>query len=212
MASQFIGLVVEMLAGDVVIRGRSPFAHRRGESIAASGVTLYDDPTNQLAPTASEVDGEGLACRRVPLIETGTLVGFMHNAYSARCAGVSSTGSAQRSSLQSPPSVGAFVATIAPGDSSAAEILASVGDGLLVRELAGLHSGVNTVSGDLSVGVEGRMIRGGELAEPVAEVTIASTIQRMLTGITHIGSDLTFFPWESTGVTLAISDMALSGT
>lgn len=211
VTSQFISLVADMLSGDAVVRGRSPFADRVGESIAASTITLYDDPTNPAAPTASGVDGEGLACRRVPLIESGGLTGFLHNSYSARCAGVTSTGSAQRSSLQAPPSVGAFVATIAPGVTDAGRIVTEVGDGLFVTELSGLHSGVNIVSGDLSVGIEGRMIRGGELAESVAEVTIASTIQRMLADVTHIGSDLTYFPWESTGVTMAIADMAMSG-
>lgn len=211
VTSQFVSLVADMLAGDGVVRGRSPFADRVGESVAAPIVTLRDDPTDPLAPTASEVDGEGLACRPVPLIDGGRLVGFLHNSYSARCAGATSTGSAQRSSLQSPPSVGAFVAGLVPGDTGPAEVLAAVGDGLFVTELSGLHSGVNTISGDLSVGIEGRMIRGGELAEAVAEVTIASTIQKMLADVIHVGDDLTHFPWEATGVTISIADMAMSG-
>lgn len=212
VTSQFIALVAEMLAGDAVVRGRSPFADRVGETVGSRLLTLFDDAVNPLAPTASEVDGEGLACRRVPLIEAGTLSGFMHNSYSARCAGTTSTGSAQRSSLQSPPSVGPFVVSLAPGATAAADILGAVGQGVLVRELTGLHSGVNTISGDLSVGIEGLLIRGGELAEPVAEVTIASTIQKMLANVSAVGSDLTYFPWEATGVTLAIDDMTLSGT
>lgn len=211
VTSQFVSLVADMLAGDAVVRGRSPFADRVSETIAASIVTLYDDPTDPIAPTASEVDGEGLACRRVPLVDSGRLTGFLHNSYSARCAGVASTGSAQRSSLQSPPSVGAFVATLAPGVGDLGQIVGEVGEGLLVTELSGLHSGVNIVSGDLSVGIEGRMIRGGEPAEAVAEVTVASTIQRMLTDVVRIGGDLTYFPWEATGVTMAIADMAMSG-
>ena len=81
----------------------------------------------------------------------------------------------------------------------------------MVLELSGLHSGVNPVSGDLSVGIEGMMIRGGELAEGVREVTIGSTLQRMLMDVVDVGDDLTYFPWESTGVTLAIADMTMSG-
>lgn len=211
VTSQFVSLVAEMLSGDAVVRGRSPFAERVGETVAAPLVTMYDDPIDPLAPTASEVDGEGLACRRVPLIEDGRLVGFLHNSYSARCAGTVSTGSAQRSSLQSPPSAGAFVASLAPGRLGPADVLTEIGEGLLVTELSGLHSGVNVVSGDLSVGIEGRMIRGGELAEAVAEVTIASTIQKMLSDMVLVGNDLTRFPWEATGVTIAIADMAMSG-
>ncbi len=211
VTSQFLGLVVELLSGDSVLRGRSAFADRLGEQVAAPQLTLFDDAADPLAPTASDTDGEGLACRRVPLIESGELVGFLHNAYTGRASGTQSTGSAQRPSHRSAPSVGPYVTKAAPGQRSAADVLAEIDDGLMVLEVAGLHSGVNPVSGDLSVGVEGVMIRGGELAEGVREVTIGSTLQRMLMDIVDVGDDLTYFPWESTGVSLAIADMTVSG-
>jgi PmbA protein len=100
---------------------------------------------------------------------------------------------------------------LAPGSQSPEQILAQVGDGLLVQDLAGLHSGVNPVSGDLSVGAEGLRIRDGATAEGVREVTIGSTLQRMLMDVVAVGDDLTYFPWESTGVTLAIADVTMSG-
>ncbi len=211
VTSQFIGLVAEMLSGESVLRGRSPFADRMGDVVASPLVTLVDAATDPDAPTASDTDGEGLACRRVPLITDGVLAGFLHNAYTARASGVASTGSAQRGSHRSAPGVGPHVTTLRPGTGDAAAVLAAVGDGLLVHELAGLHSGVNPVSGDLSVGVEGRRIRGGEAAEPVREVIISSTLQRMLTDVVAVGADLTYFPWESSGVTLAVGDVMMSG-
>lgn len=212
VCSQFLGIVAELLSGEAVLRGRSPFAGRVGELVAAPGVTLYDDPLDVRAPTASDVDDEGLACRRVDLVEGGRLGGFLHNAYSARASGSASTGSAQRPSHRSAPGVGPRSLRLAPGSGALADVVERVGDGLLVREVSGLHSGVNPVSGDLSVGVEGRVIRGGELAEAVREVTIASTIPRMLLEMTDVGADLTRFPWESAGVTVAIGDVVVSGT
>ena len=94
---------------------------------------------------------------------------------------------------------------------SADEILALVGDGLYVQSVTGMHSGVNPVSGDFSVGAEGLMIRGGSLAEPVREVTVASTLQRMLQSVVAIGDDLRWLPGVAAGQTLAIADMQLSG-
>jgi PmbA protein len=212
VCSQFLGVVAELLSGEAVLRGRSPFAGRIGEQVAAAGVTLHDDPLDLLAPTASDIDGEGLACRRVDLVAQGRLVGFLHNAYTARSSGSVSTGSAQRPSHRSAPGVGPRSLRLAPGSGALADVVERTGDGLLVREVAGLHSGVNPTSGDLSVGVEGRIIRGGELAEPVREVTIASTIPRMLLEVADVGDDLTTFPWESAGVTVAIGDVVVSGT
>ena len=86
-----------------------------------------------------------------------------------------------------------------------AEILAEVGEGLYVQSVTGVHSGVNPVSGDFSVGAEGLMIRGGELAEPVREVTVASTLQRMLQSVVHIGGDVEWLPGVAAGQTLAVA-------
>ena len=70
------------------------------------------------------------------------------------------------------------------------EIVASVGEGLYVQSISGVHSGVNPVSGDFSVGAEGLRITGGALGQPVREVTVASTLQRMLQSVVEIGGDL----------------------
>jgi PmbA protein len=212
VCSQFLGVVAELLSGEEVLRGRSPFGGRVGEQVAAPLLTLLDDPLRPSAPTASATDGEGIACREVPLLTDGVLTGLLHNAYTARSMGTATTGSASRPSHRSAPGVGPRVVTPRPGRATAEQVMAEVGDGLLVQELSGLHSGVNPTSGDLSVGVEGRWLRGGLPAEPVREATIASTLQRMLADVVVVGSDLRHFPWESAGVTLAVADVTLSGT
>jgi PmbA protein len=56
------------------------------------------------------------------------------------------------------------------------------------------------------------MIRNGALAEPVREITVASTIQRMLLHIAFIGGDLEWLPGSAAGITLAIDDMSMSGS
>ena len=68
------------------------------------------------------------------------------------------------------------------------------------------------MSGDFSVGAEGLMIRNGAFAEPVREVTVASTMQAMLLNLTAIGNDLTWLPGAACGQTLAIADFQLSGS
>ena len=98
-----------------------------------------------------------------------------------------------------------------PGELSPNEVLAQIGDGLLVQSVTGMHSGVNPVSGDFSVGAEGLLVQRGELASPVREVTIASSIQRMLQGVIAVANDLEWLPSSAAGLTLAISEMSMSG-
>ena len=80
-----------------------------------------------------------------------------------------------------------------------------------MQSVSGLHSGTNPISGDFSVGADGLMVRDGAFAEPVREVTIASTLQRMLLDITEIGNDLTFLPGAVAGMTVLVGEMTISG-
>lgn len=211
VTAQFLSIVGESFSGSEVLKGRSFLADRRGESIAPSFVTLVDDPTDVRWPSATPVDAEGLATRRNLLVDAGVVNGFVHDGYSARALGEQSTGSAVRHGFKSTPGAGTQSLALAPGASTPEEIVAAVGNGIYIAEVQGLHSGVNPVSGDFSTGIEGLVIRDGALAEPVKEVTIASTLQRMMAEITMVGSDLTPMPMDATGVTVAIADVSLSG-
>lgn len=211
MAATLLGIVGGTLTGEVVLKGRSPFADRRGEIVASPLLTLIDDPTDARSLAADMFDGEGLACRRNVLIENGVLAGFLHNSYTGRRSGGASTGSAVRS-CRSLPGVGCQALAVEPGQLSFEELLAGIENGLLVQSMSGLHSGVNPISGDFSVGAEGLMIRGGELAEPVREITIASTLQRLLLGIEAVGSTIEWLPSGFGSAALRIGDVALSGS
>ncbi|HEY1651365.1 MAG TPA: TldD/PmbA family protein [Acidimicrobiales bacterium] len=211
VVSTLIGVVSSALSGEAVVKGRSFFDGRLGETVAASAVTLVDDPTDARAFGAASHDGEGLACRRNVLISDGVLRMFVYDTVSARRAGTSSTGSAVRGGFAGTPGAGCRALVLSPGDAGAEEILAMVGEGLYVQSVSGIHSGVNPVSGDFSVGAEGLMIRGGSLAEPIREITVASTLQRMLQSVVAIGGDLRWLPGAAAGQTLAIADMQLSG-
>jgi len=212
VAAQFLGIIGTTLSAEAVLKGRSPFADRVGDEIAAAAITFVDDPTNVLAFSATQTDGEGLATRRNALITDGVLQGFLHNSYTARRMGAVSTGSAVRGGFKSTPSAGARALSLAPGTKSPDELFAAVGNGILVQSVAGLHSGVNPVSGDFSTGAEGLRIRDGVLGEPVREFTIASTLQRMLLDVVAVGNDVEWLPMRAAGVTIVVDDVTVSGS
>ncbi|HXQ58849.1 MAG TPA: TldD/PmbA family protein, partial [Acidimicrobiales bacterium] len=212
VTSTLLAVVSAALSGEAVTKGRSFFADRVGEEVAVPSLVLVDDPTDARAFGASTHDAEGLACRRNVLIENGVLRGFVFDTTAARRAGVVSTASAVRGGYATTPGAGCRALLLSPGGLGATEILAEVGEALFVQSITGVHSGVNPVSGDFSVGAEGLMVRRGELAEPVREVTIASTLQRMLQSVLHIGADVEWLPGVAAGQTLAIDGMALSGS
>lgn len=211
VSRSFIGLLAAMTNGDSVVRGRALFADRVGDAIAAPGVTLVEDPRNIESFSATTTDSEGLPTRQVTLIEGGVLRGFLHNLYTGSRSGSGSTASATRS-LSRPPGVGVRALSLQPGEHSPEELLGITGAALYVDSISGIHSGTNAVTGDFSVGAQGRMVRNGTMAEPVREVTIASTIPKMLLDLAHIGNDATWLSGSIAGNTLVFSDMAVSGT
>ena len=210
VSAQFLGIVGGTLSGEMVQKGRSLFVDRLGDDVASSVVTLVDDPTDAAAFSATATDGEGLATRRNVLIDGGRLDRFVHNSQTARRAGTVSTGSAVRG-YASTPGVGVQAVSLLPGPRRPADLIAGIDDGILVQGVSGLHSGVNPVSGDFSTGAEGLRIRRGELAEPVREFTIASTIQRMLHEIREVADDLEWLPMNAAGVTVVIGELTVSG-
>jgi PmbA protein len=205
-----LGVLASAFNGESVLKGRSLFAGRAGEQIGAARVTVLDDPTDPRALGAATHDGEGVPTRPTALIDAGVLRGFLQNVYTGRRSGTGTTGSAVRG-YTSTPGVGVRALRLEPGDRTPEQIMASVPEALYVQSVSGLHSGTNPISGDFSVGAEGLMVRGGDFAEPVREVTIASTLQRMLFDIAEIGVDLTFLPGPVAGLTVLLSEMTLSG-
>jgi len=211
VTAQFLGIIGGTLNGDSVVKGRSLFANRLGDQVASPLVTLVDDPTNPLAYTATDIDGEGLAARRNVLIDRGKLGMFVQSSYSARRMGVATTGNGTRGGYAGSPGAGCLALQVVPGTRSQAEIVAGIDDGILIQQVQGLHSGVNPVSGDFSTGAAGITIANGTLGAPVREFTIASTLQKMLLDIAEVGGDLEWLPMRATGVSLVIHDVTMSG-
>ncbi len=211
VTAMFLGVISSTLNGEAVAKGRSLFKDRMGDHVANPIVTLVDDPTNPLAYTATDIDGEGLAARRNELIAGGVLQGFVHNSYSARRVGARSTGNAVRGGFKGTPGVGCLALQLAPGNRDQAALVADVDDGVLIQSVQGLHSGVNPISGDFSVGASGLTITNGTVGAPIREFTIASTLQRMLLDVVEVGGDIDWLPMRAAGVSLVIRDITMSG-
>jgi PmbA protein len=209
-ASSFLGVLAGALSAEAVLKGRSLFAELVGERVGSSAVTLVDDGRRLDGPAASPFDDEGVPTGRTELISDGMLRGFLHDTYTARRSGVSSTGNANRAGYRSTPGVGISNFWIEPGDRSFERLLDDAEGGVLIQEVSGVHSGANPISGHFSVGATGLRISGGALTEPVREMTIASTIPEMLGGIVAVGADLRFFTSVGTP-SILVGEMTVAG-
>ena len=210
-ASSILGVISGALNGESVLKGRSMFATRLDEMVAGAHLSIVDDPTNPEAFGAAGYDSEGVPTRCVRLIENGKLARFLHNVHSGRRAGTGTTGSAVRGGYTSTPGVGPRALHFEPGPASPEELLRRAEGGLYVQSITGLGSGASPVTGDFSVGADGLMIRDGALAEPVREITVASTFQRMLLDL-EVGNDLQWLAGGAGAITMFLPEMTMSGS
>ena len=206
-AASLMGTLSSAVSGYALYKGASFLVNHLGKSIAPEWVTVYDDGRMVGGLGSKPFDGEGLPTRRTTVVDRGVLTSYLLDTYSARKLGLSSTGNASRSVGEN-PSVGPTNLYLVPGTKTAQEIIASVRQGLYVTELIGF--GINMVTGDYSRGACGFWIENGELAYPVEEITIASTLQRMFAGIELVGNDLVF-RGRIASPTVKIADMTVAG-
>jgi PmbA protein len=212
-AAQFLGVLAQALTGEAVQKGRSLFAGRLGEVVAAADLSLVDDGRIPGAPGSSPWDGEGIATQRTEVIKGGVLTSYLYDLVSARRDGKRSTGNASRAGFKSAPGPAPSNLAFLPTGRSRSEVLVEAGEALLVESFHGVHSGANAVSGDFSVGATGRLLDEGQPGRPVKEVTIALPMLDILSSVTAVADDLRWLPFGGSfgGATTLIAEMTVAG-
>lgn len=213
VTASLLGVLAGGLTGEAVQKGRSLFADKVGEQLGGEHLALVDDGRRLDALAAAPWDGEGVPTGRTALLDGGVLSGFLHNTRTAVRGGTASTGNASRSGFKSPPGVSPTNLYFEPGPRRPEELLADAGEAFYCQQVLGVHSGASPVTGDVSVGAAGLMVRAGGFAEPVREASIAGTVPGMLAGIAEVGADLRFLPFGGGmgGATVLVDGMTVSG-
>ncbi|MFL6776767.1 MAG: TldD/PmbA family protein [Sphingomicrobium sp.] len=188
VSSTLLGHLSGAISGSSIARKTSFLQDSLGERVFAAGVSIVDDPLRRRGLRSRPFDGEGVRVARQELVSDGVLQMWIAESASARQLGIAPTGHAARG-VGGAPSASPSNFYLAAGNRSREELLAAVPEAVLVIELIG--QGVNPVTGDYSRGAVGFMVRGGEIAEPVAEITIAGNLKEMFASL-EPASDLEF--------------------
>ena len=189
VATSMVGHLAGAINGSAVARGTSFLKDKLGQMVFAPGIAITDDPLRKRGFRSRWFDMEGVARQTRALIEDGRLTTWLLDCATARQLGMASTGHASRGT-SSPPSPAPTNIYLNPGKQTPAELMADIKLGLYVTELIGM--GVNGVTGDYSRGAAGFVIRDGQLAEPVSEITIAGNLKEMFPHLTP-ANDLVLF-------------------
>lgn len=188
VSSTLLGHFSSAITGSSIARKTSFLRDRLGQPIFGSGVTIVDDPLRRRGLRSRPFDAEGVRVSRQELVSAGVLNQWIADSAAARQLGIVPTGHAARG-VGGAPGASPSNLYMQAGARSRAELFASVPEAVLVIELIG--QGVNGVTGDYSRGAAGFMVRGGEIAEAVAEITVAGNLIDMFATL-EPASDLEF--------------------
>lgn len=188
VAASLLGHFTGAISGSAVARKASFLLGKLGERVFAPGIAIVDDPLRRRGLRSRPFDGEGVAVRRLSLVEDGNLATWLAESASARQLGIAPTGHAVRS-VGGAPGAGPSNLYLAAGRRSPEDMIAAERRLLLVTELIG--QGVNGVTGDYSRGAVGFLYENGERVGAVSEITIASNLLDMFASL-EPASDLEF--------------------
>jgi PmbA protein len=205
VATSLLGSLAGATNGASIARKTSFLKDRLGQQIFARGIRVTDDPLRPRGLASHPFDGEGVAPEPFDLIEDGVLTRWFLDSATGRELGFPTNGHAARGGGN--PSPSSTNLTLQPGTMSPEALIAAAGEGLYVTEMIG--HGANLVTGDYSRGAAGFAIRGGEIAEPVSEITVAGQLNEMFLHLTP--ADDLIYRFAVNAPTVAIEGLTVAG-
>jgi len=208
---QLLETFASTFSGDAAQKGLSLLKGKEGQMIASPIVTIVDDPLMEGGLASSPFDDEGVATFTKELVYEGKLNTLLHNLKTAHKRGVKSTGNGFKVSYASSVSVSESNLYLRKGEKSFEDLMSEINEGVIITDLAGLHSGANTVSGDFSLAAKGFYVKNGKKTFPVEQITLAGNYFDLLKNIVEVGNDLKF-PMSNVGSpSVIVTGLSIAG-
>jgi PmbA protein len=176
VAGSLVSHLASAINGSAIARKTSFLKDKLGQRLFKPGIRVLDDPLRPRGLRSRPFDAEGVAAKRLAVVEDGVLQSWFLDSATARELGLVTTGHAQRG-VSSAPSPGASNLHLSAGSDTPEALIADLAEGFYVTDLIGM--GVNQVTGDYSRGASGFWIENGKRSYPVSEVTIAGMLTDM---------------------------------
>lgn len=202
MTSWLLGFLFACVSGTSVYQKLSFLSDKLGEKIAGANITVSDDGRMPGKVGTRPFDSEGVPSQDTLIVENGTLKSFLCDTYSGKKLNHPSTGNADGSG------VGPNNFYLHPGETLPENIIKKTEKGLVLTRTIG--HGLNPVTGDISRGAFGLWIENGEIAFPVAEITVAGNLGKILHQIEEVGNDLEFRN-AICGPTIKVQELTVAG-
>lgn len=172
---QLFSPIISAINGSSIQQKSSFLIDKIDEKMFSNKLTVIDDPHIRNARGARWFDGEGVATRKMPVIENGVLKMYYIDTYNA-------------GKLDMEPTIqGPSILTFKHGDKDFEKMLASLDRGIWVTGFNGGNS--NSTTGDFSFGIEGFLVENGKTVKPLNEMNITGNLITLWQNLLEVGND-----------------------
>jgi PmbA protein len=184
------------LSGGSLQQKQSFLEGQIGKPIASKLLSITDDPHLVKGFGSRLYDSEGIASKKMPIIEAGVLKNYYINVYYGRKLGVA------------PTTGGSSNLVFALGKKDLEELIKDIKEGILITGFLGGNS--NGTTGDYSLGIQGFRIEKGARTTPLAEMNISGNQKELWKKLIAVGNDP--YPYSSTLTpTMVLDGVSVAG-
>ena len=205
----FLSLLGVSFNGENIYKGKSLFKDKWNESLISPLISIVDDGTLEGKMGTSYFDGEGVETRRTLLMDKGVFKEGLYNLTMGKLSGRGTTGNCVRS-YQSLPSIGASNFYIENGETPKGDLLKTMDNGLIIKDLMGLHM-ADPITGDFSLGATGLIVKNGQVEKGFRGVTVSGNLMDLFSNVLQVGDDLTFEITKG-APSILVKDVIISGS
>jgi PmbA protein len=174
-SARLLSPVIDAIYGSAIQQKNSFLLHKKGEKVFGDKMMLIDEPHLVKASGARYFDNEGIATKRLNVINAGMLNTYYIDTYYANKLGTPQT-------IGSPS-----ILTMHPGTKNRDELILSIDKGVLVTGFNG--GNCNPTTGDFSYGIEGFLIENGKTTQPLNEMNITGNMISLWSNLADVGND-----------------------
>lgn len=173
----------DMFMAKTINKGISLLANKFNENIFSPLINIVEEPESNEFFGKKLFDSEGNRCINKKIIENGKFVTKLYDNKEAIKENCISTGNAD----------GVNNMYLVPGNCSLDDMVKDMKDGIIITDLSGLHSGVNTITGDMSLDAKGYLVENGCITRALKSILLSANLFEILNNVKLIGNDLKFY-------------------
>lgn len=185
----------QIFSGIKYLENSSSISGKYKEIIGSEFFNVVDVPDHELTGYEFKFDCEGTEADENIIVENGTLKGLLHNLKSANSLKQSPSGNAGRYALLSGTIPTDIIVTprtlyVVPGKNNKDKLLKILDNGVYITESYDVFHSINIASGNFSIPCRGTVIKDGNKAENITELTISGNLVELFKNVLLTGSDL----------------------